>query len=121
MLAARQSLSSSTSTQGPISVDNRGLNDEAEHHLRVSHFANKQVIVFLDIRLKHTLYLLCLGLLDLTFAFRQEGSRLLIVILINVQRLRVGAFETILLKCVGVLELCLYVQHDSLYSGRNFD
>ena len=52
--AAGLSLSSSnasTSTQGLISVDNRGLNDEAEHHLRVSHFANQQVIVFLDIRL----------------------------------------------------------------------
>ena len=66
--------------------------------------------------------MLFLGLLEFAFAFRQEGTRvLLIFVLIGVQRLRVGAFETILLKCIGVLELCLDVQHDSLYSGRNFD
>ena len=73
------SSSSTTSTQGLISVDNRGLNDEAEHHLRVSHFAHKQVIVFLDVRLKHALYMLCLSLLNLAFALRQEGSKVLIL------------------------------------------
>ena len=104
-----------------VHIDYRRLHNEAEHHVRVAHLPDKQVIVLLDIGSQHASQPL-----GLTHSFLKLGH--FGTLFHFFQWLRIAPLDDLLLvfRCwgaqlVAILEFGGDHQHDGLGAGRDFN